>query len=224
MKLSALLIAAMFMHGNMLVADPPDSVRMSTKDAVAVVIAFPEKDIPIPTIPNIWNGIARFFDFDRNDHLRVGHAGLMIINPNTGDVEYVDFGRYDERRDLTHERPENYGVVRTPETVPELIISIKARFQDGVLMNLDSLLVHLAAKPLFKSYGRVEAAEYHDLNLERMLSYIDEVSQKGYVRYGCPNLQYCSKFARQVIRKGGGRYSFATLTGMQMVRWNRKNL
>lgn len=224
MKLSALLIAAMFFHGNMLVADPPDKVRIATKDAVAVVIAFPEKDISIPTIPNIWNGIARLFDFDGDNHLRVGHAGLLIIDPNNGTVKYVDFGRYDERKDLPCERPENYGVVRTPETVPELRIRIKARFQDGVLMNLDSLLVHLAAKPLFRSYGRVEASEYHHLNLEKMVRFIEEVSQKGYVRYGCPNLQYCSKFARQVIRKGGGRYSFSTLTGMQMVRWNRKNL
>jgi len=224
MKLSALLIAAILTYGNLLVADPADKVRIATKDAVVVVIAFPEKDISIPTIPNIWNGIARLFDFDGDNHLRLGHAGLFIIDPNSGSVKYVDFGRYDERKDLYDERPDNYGVVRTPETVPELLINVKARFQDGVLMNLDSLLVFLAAKPLFKSYGRVEAAEYYHLNLDKMMSFIEELSQKGYVRYGCPNLQYCSKFARQVIREGGGRYSFSTLTGMQMVKWNRKNL
>jgi len=64
---------------------------------IAVILAFPEKPIPLPTDPTIWNKMARLFDFDNDDMWMVGHAGVMILDPEAGEAEYVDFGRYDNR-------------------------------------------------------------------------------------------------------------------------------
>lgn len=224
MKLSMSLVITGILAGSMAMASPDGKGKTLSKQGMAVVIAFPEKDIQIPTDPSIWNKMARLVDLNRDDHWKVGHAGVLLIDKESRKVQYFDFGRYDNRVDLLEKRPENYGVVRSSETVPELQLSMKAQFNNGILSNLDSLLIHLAVKPMFKSYGRIEAAIYDHLFLDKMKTFINDLSQKGYVEYGCPTKQYCSRFVRQVIRKGGGRYSIGTYTGMQMVKWNRKNL
>lgn len=198
--------------------------KKKAKNGMAVVVAFPEKNIPLPTDPTIWNHMARLLDFDGDGHWRVGHAGLLLIDKLNGETEYVDFGRYDDREDLPGPRPENYGVVRSPETIPEFKLQLRARFEDGILANLDSLLIMLAANPGFKDYGRIEAAVYDRLQLDKMKDFVSELSREGYIPYGCPTRQYCTRFARQVIRKGGGRYSIGVYTGQQMVHWNRKKL
>lgn len=209
--------------GSVALNSNPDK-RIRTKDGVAVVIAFPEKNIPLPTDPTLWNKLARLFDFDGDDHWKVGHAGLMLIDKNTGEVEYVDFGRYEDRIDLQEPRPLNFGTVRSSPTVPGLKLDVKAKIVEGIIENLDTLLIHLASKPFFEGYGRLEASVYDRLNLENMKAFVASLSEKGYIKYGCPTQQYCSRFARQVIRKGGGRYSLGIYTGQQMVKWGRKNL
>ncbi len=224
MNIPFLILFAGLMTSLPLQALIPGGGKESKNDGLAIVIAFPDKNIPLPTDPTIWNKLARFFDFDRDDHWKVGHAGLLLIDKKSGLAKYVDFGRYDHRIDIEEDRPDNYGVVRTPETVPELELDVKARFANDEIVNLDSLMASLATKSIFQSYGRIEAAVYDRLNFNRMVDFVKEVSSQGYVKYGCPTHQYCSKFARQVIRKGGGRFSLTTYTGMQMVRWNRKNL
>lgn len=217
-----LLLLGVFLSPGSLFADSAGSD--GKRNGMAVIVAFPEKNIPLPTDPTIWNKLAHFFDFDRDGSWRVGHAGILLINKENGRVEYVDFGRYDNRRDLPEKRPENFGVVRAPSVVPELDLEVKAQLDHGYLENLDSLLVYLAAKEEFEDYGRIEAAVYDDLNFPRMKAFIDDLKQKGYIKYGCPTQQYCSRFARQVVRRGGGRYGFGVYTGMQMVKWTRKKV
>lgn len=193
-------------------------------DGMGVLIAFPDLNIPLPTDPTIWNKLANLFDFDGDGHWRVGHAGLLIINKSNGSVDYVDFGRYDQRTDLEGVRPDNYGVVRTALTVPELALDIKAHFIDGVISNLDTILIRLAEKPLFADYGKMEAAVYDFLDLEDLWNFVRDTESAGYVKYGCPTQQYCTRFVRQAIRKGGGRYGLGVYTGKQMIRWHKKNL
>lgn len=198
--------------------------QRNPRNGLAVVIAFPDKNIPLPTDPTLWNRVANLLDFDGDGHWKVGHGGLLLIDKLTGSVDYVDFGRYDERLDLSDGRPENFGVVRTSHTVPDLAFVQKAHFLDGILMNLDSLLIELTEKPLFDGYGRIEAAIYDLLDLSDMWEFIREQETRGYIKYGCPTQQYCTRFARQAIRKGGGRYGLGVYTGRQMVRWHKKNL
>lgn len=205
-------------------ARPGDIRNPKDRNGLAVVIAFPEKNIALPTDPTIWNKMARLLDFDGDDHWRVGHGGMLIIDKKNGQVDYVDFGRYDERTDLSGDRPENYGIVRTSRHVPELRLPVRARFEAGFLTNLDTILIYLSEIPLFEGYGRMEAAVYDDLILGDMWAFVREQERAGYIRYGCPTHQYCTRFTRQVIRKGGGRYGLGIYTGKQMVRWQGRKL
>lgn len=189
---------------------------------LAVIVAFPEKPIPLPTDPTIWNRIARALDFDGDDHWDVGHAGVILINGESGEAEYVDFGRYEDREALLGQRPENFGVVRSPATVPGFKIERKARIENNILVNLDTLLIDLAIKPYFRDYGRLEAAVYYDLDMDKMLMLKSELEEEGYIKYGCPTQQYCTRFVRQVIRRGGGKFRVGNYTGMQDVRYTRR--
>jgi hypothetical protein len=189
---------------------------------MAIVIAFPEIPIAIPTNPSIWNFFAHLFDMDKDDHLMVGHAGIILVEGETGNLKYFDFGRYDQRESELGPRPENFGVTRSPETVKLMDLDIKAEISDGIINNLDEILIHVAIKPCFKDYGRLEGAVYYDLDLKKMESFARAIEDDGYVKYGCPAQQYCSRFSRQIIRAGGGDFPPWSYSGMQMVNYVRR--
>ena len=74
----------------------------------------------------------RWFGFLKDNHYNAGHAALLLVNHNTGRVEYFDFGRY--------HTPYQYGRVRDRVTDPDVAIQLTANVQDGEIMNIEELL------------------------------------------------------------------------------------
>jgi len=91
---------------------------MLQNDAFIIAMAYPET---IVTHAEEWySKFLRFIFIGNKKYVRAGHAALVLINKNTGILEYYDFGRY-----VT---PSPYGRVRGRETDFELNFPIKAAF------------------------------------------------------------------------------------------------
>lgn len=189
---------------------------------MAIVVNFPEKPIRIPEYKSIWHFGAHLLDFDRDNHLMVGHTGVILVEGLTGKANYFDFGRYDDRDDLMGPRPEFYGVVRSALHVPQLELEIKARFENGWIANLDSILIHLGSKKPLNSYGRMQIAVVYQLDYDQMIEKARSFEQRGYIFYGAPAHLYCTSFVRKVIRAGGSAFGYFNFTGKQTVRYVRK--
>lgn len=189
---------------------------------MAIVVNFPDKPIKLPYYRSFWNFWAHVFDFNRDNFARVGHTGVILVNGSTGDLEYFDFGRYDDRNDLMGPRPEFYGTVRSSGHVPGLALKMHAKFSNGWISNVDTILLHLGAKKLFTGYGRIEAAEVYRLNYDKMINRARRFEDVDYHLYGAPSNLYCTSFVRKVIRAGGGSFAFSVFTGTQTVKHVRK--
>ena len=67
----------------------------------------------------------------KNLNMRVGHAAICLINPQSNEVLYYDFGRY-----IT---PRGFGRARNKYTDPDLALNTKAEFDDnGDLQNIEA--------------------------------------------------------------------------------------
>jgi len=189
---------------------------------MAIIVNFPEEPIAIPHYRSLWYTVAHWIDVDRDGFWMVGHTGVILVNGSDGSLQYFDMGRYDHRHDMMGPRPEFYGVVRSVRNVPELKLDIAARIENGWIININEILIHLGLSPLLKSYGRMDAAVVYQLDLKRMLKKARHYENQGYIYYGAPAHLYCTSFVRKVIRAGGQGFRASIHTGSQTLDHIRK--
>jgi hypothetical protein len=189
---------------------------------MAIVVNFPDKPIKVPHYRNFWNFWAHLLDFNGDNFARVGHTGVILVDGNSGNLQYFDFGRYDDRNDLIGPRPEFYGTVRSQKHVPGLALNLQAKFSRGWITNVDTILLYLGSKKLFRDYGRIEAAPVYHLDLDKMVLKARSIEDVNFHYYGAPSNLYCTSFVRKVIRAGGGSFAFSVFTGTQTVKHARK--
>jgi hypothetical protein len=196
--------------------------KRHTPQDLAVIVNFPEHPIRIPDYRSFWNWWAHVFDTDKDNNVRVGHTGVILVNGSTGELQYFDFGRYDDRNDLMGPRPAFYGVVRSAAHVPLLEMKIRAHLENGWIANLDTILLHLGSKKLLRDYGKMEIAIVYQLDYEKMIVKARSYEDRGYIYYGAPAHLYCTSFVRKVIDAGGSAFGYLNFTGSQTVRHVRK--
>lgn len=192
--------------------DPSDSAYHD----IAILVAFPDMEIRIPTRRGLTNKVSTVLDFNEDEMLPVGHAGIVIIEGSSGHTFYFDFGRYQQREDSLGHRPAETGVVRSCFTVEGLELPT-ASIVDGKLLNAFEIVSALDTLMIFSHYGRITASVYYGLSFERMIGYARSIEQEGYLPYGAPFRQYCSRYAREVAEAGGANFSFIAFTGQQNV-------
>ena len=189
---------------------------------MAIIVNFPEKPILIPTYRSLSNEVAHWFDWNRDGYVMVSHTGIILCESETGQLLYFDFGRYNNRNDLMGPRPEYYGTVRSVDHVPELELPVKAKIEEGMIANLDTILIYLAINDLFDGYGRIDPAVIPDLNFERMVEKAREFESFDYHFYGAPFHLYCTSFVRKVLFAGGFRFTPWIFTGQQTINFVRR--
>ncbi len=94
----------------------------------------------------------------------------------------------------------------------------------SIITNLNEILTLLANKKVFDGYGRMTGSVYTGLNYDAMLSFARSLEQKGFVKFGGylginGNTNYCARFAREVIQKGGGSFTPNVFSGAQNVNF-----
>ena len=135
-----------------------------------------------------WIGIGK------KNYVRAGHAALVLVNRETGILEYHDFGRY-----ITSEPN---GRVRGSDTDNELNFPVKAHFENGMLTNLDELLVFLATHPkLTHGDGKLVASVCEEVDYKKARTHITKMQRKDFIRYAAfaKNACNCARFVTDTL-------------------------
>lgn len=162
---------------------------------IILTLAYPET---IVMVAKEWySPFLRYVGIGKKDYLRAGHAAMVLINKETGVLEYHDFGRY-----ITSEPN---GRVRGRETDFELHFPIKAEIRNDKIANLDALLVFLATHPkLTHGEGTLYASVCNQVDYQRAREEITLMQERHFIRYAAfiKDACNCARFVTQALIAG----------------------
>ncbi|MGB2445960.1 MAG: DUF6695 family protein, partial [Schleiferiaceae bacterium] len=132
----------------------------------------------------------------KNLNFRVGHAAVCLINPQSHEVIYYDFGRY-----IT---PRGYGRARSKYTDPELALSTKAVFnEEKDLMNVEEIATELERKAKYThGLGPLVFSVSKSIDYIKAKKYADEMVMKGYFPYNglIKSASNCARYVTETIK------------------------
>lgn len=154
-----------------------------SSSGIILTMAYPDT---IVMVSNEWfSPFLRYFGVGKKDYLRAGHAALVLINKETGILEYHDFGRY-----IT---PEPTGRVRGRDTDNELHFHIKAEIENDYIKNLDAILEFLATHPkLTHGDGKLVASVCNAVDYAKARAHITDMQNKHFIRYAAFIKEACN--------------------------------
>ena len=137
-------------------------------------MAYPET---IVMVADEWySPYLRYFGIGKKNYVRAGHAALVLINRETGVLEYHDFGRY-----IT---PEPHGRVRGKDTDHELDFPLKAEIEGDHILNLEEILIYLGTHPhQTHGEGKLIASVCHTIDYSKARKHIDMMQRRDFIRY-----------------------------------------
>jgi len=132
----------------------------------------------------------------KNLNFRVGHAAICLINPQTNEVLYYDFGRY-----IT---PRGYGRARSKYTDPQLALEIKAEFNDERdLLNVAEIAAELDSKSKYThGIGPLVFSVSKTINFIKAKAYADDMVMKGYFEYNglYKSASNCARYVTETMK------------------------
>lgn len=132
----------------------------------------------------------------KNLNMRVGHAAICLINPQTLEVLYYDFGRY-----IT---PRGYGRARSKYTDPNLTLETKAVFdEDRNLKNIDAIAAELESKAKYThGVGALVFSVSKTINYAKAKEYADDMVMKGYFPYNglYKSASNCARYVTETMK------------------------
>lgn len=157
-----------------------------------ITLAYPET---VVRISDEWfSPFLRFIGIGKKNYVKAGHAGLVLIDKQTGILEYHDFGRYITTQSM--------GRVRGKDTDNELDFALKAQIEDGKIKNLDEILKFLATNPkLIHGEGKMVASVCDEIDYVKARNYITKMQQRHFIRYGVfiKEASNCSRFVTTTL-------------------------
>jgi hypothetical protein len=154
-----------------------------SSSGIILIMAYPDT---IVMVSEEWfSPFLRYLGVGKKDYLRAGHAALVLIEKETGVLEYHDFGRY-----IT---PEPTGRVRGSDTDNELHFPIKAEIENNSIKNLDVILQFLATHPkLTHGNGKLVASVCNAVDYKKARTHITEMQNKHFIRYAAFIKEACN--------------------------------
>lgn len=146
------------------------------------------------------------FNIYKNGYYKTGHAAFLLIDHQSGDIQYFDFGRYIS--------PFKNGRIRSEETDPELKIEYQAKIENGIIVNLEEIILKVSINVETHGSGTLYASELSNINKELALSYIHKKQKSPYIPYGPFHIggTNCSRFVAQTInqciKQGGLKFLY----------------
>ena len=145
-------------------------------DNTGVILSLAYPDTIVMVSEEWFSPYLKFIGVGKKDYLRAGHAALVLIDKETGVLEYHDFGRY-----IT---PEPNGRVRGSDTDNELHFPIKAEIENDKIKNLDTILEFLGTHPkLTHGDGKLIASVCNAINYQKARTHITKMQNKHFIRY-----------------------------------------
>ena len=138
-------------------------------------------------VPMKWVGAIK------NEYWTVGHAAFLLINNDTGEVHYFDFGRY--------HTPLMHGRVRDKITDPDIEIKLKAVIQNDKIINLEELLLDRYNHKACHGEGRLTAALVKHIDFIKAYNKVKKYQDREAIPYGPFELKgsTCSRLVAQVV-------------------------
>ncbi len=165
---------------------------MVNNTAFIIPFAFPDT---IVRVSNEWYiKHIHYLGVGKKDYLKAGHAAFILIEKETGLIEYFDFGRY-----IT---PEPYGRVRSAITDNELTINFKAEIKNDAIVNLEAILIFFATKSkLTHGQGRLITTVCSEVNYIKAKEFIANIQANYLVPYSAfkKNATNCARFVTDVL-------------------------
>ncbi|WP_248723771.1 DUF6695 family protein [Seonamhaeicola sp. ML3] len=162
---------------------------------IILTLAYPET---IVMVADEWySPFLRYIGIGKKDYLRAGHAALVLINKETGVLEYHDFGRY-----IT---PEPTGRVRGRNTDNELDFPLKAEIENNEIKNLDEILEFLGTHPkLTHGEGKLVASVCNAIDYKKARVHISQMQDKHFIRYAAfiKDACNCARFVTDSLIAG----------------------
>lgn len=166
-------------------------------NGIAIAIAWPETlckqagawyDLPLK-----WIGL------NKRNYYKVGHAAVVLIESNTGECHYFDFGRYHS--------PYQHGRVRSVFTDHDLDIDIKAEIRNGKIINYYEILFSLFKNDSCHGMGALHAS-YCEINFEDSFTKASDLQKSSPIKYGPfePSGTNCSRFVNTVLLAGSPKW------------------
>ena len=207
-----------FVSAGQLARDSETYTFSEGSNDMAILVGFPEDDPAVPTNQNFVSWWEKTFGDGDGKIQGAGHAGIVLINGESGDTKYFDFGRYN-RPDIKRKRKKNEGAVRSSKNYRGLKVP-NWNFSRSNDENVMGILKSLRRSPLLNRYGKIVGALATGLDFTGMVSYGIQMENSGYVPFGgyassCSigNASYCAKFARGVGAAGGINFSWSSFSG-----------
>ncbi len=167
-----------------------------TGTGVLIALAYPEEFVAM--IPAWYRKPLEWVGLIKNDMICAGHSALALVDKNTGEVEYADFGRY-----IT---PFGKGRTRTMETDPECSFDVKAKFNDkGKIINEEEILIEIEAHPeKTHGAGKMYASFCYDVDYKKAKKFITDINLQGSVTYAPfqRNGSNCARFVYDTFKAG----------------------
>ena len=167
---------------------------MST--GVFIPLAYPEEFVAM--VPGWYRRPLEWIGVVNNGLICAGHSALVLINKETGILEYSDFGRYIA--------PVGKGRTRTMHTDPEVEFEIRAEFdQNGQITNKLDILRYIEAHPEKTHGGGTMYASFcYEVDYQRAKSFMTSMNERGSMPYdpfrkGSSN---CSRYVYDAIQSG----------------------
>lgn len=172
-----------------------------SSSGIILTLAYPET---IVMVSEEWfSPFLRFIGIGKKGYLRAGHAALVLIDKETGVLEYHDFGRY-----ITSQPN---GRVRGCDTDNELYFPIKAVIEQDRIKNLNEILQFLSTHPkLTHGEGKLVASVCNAVNYYKARAYITKMQDQHFIRYAAfkKKASNCARFVTDTL--------IASVTNVQM--------
>jgi hypothetical protein len=136
--------------------------------------------------PMKWIGIVK------DDKWPVGHAALLLVDHNNGEIHYMDFGRY--------HTPHQMGRVRDKYTEPDVTVNNIAKVNNKKIINIEEILHEISQNPATHGFGKLIAGVKHITCFKKAWNKAKSMQNRGAIFYGPlkPGGTNCSRFVAQV--------------------------
>jgi len=165
---------------------------MLNNTGIMLVLAYPET---IVMVADEWYSfLLKYFGIGKKDYVRAGHAALVLIDKNKGDLEYHDFGRYITNAPNGRVRGEKYD--------RELRFPLKATIVNNRIQNLNEILEFLAVNPkLTHGEGKLVASVCDQIDYTQAKNHIQKMQRQGAIRYAAfiKNASNCARFVTTIL-------------------------
>jgi hypothetical protein len=165
---------------------------MSKNTAFIIPLAYPDT---VVRVSNEWYlQHLHYVGVGKKNYVKAGHAAFVLIEKQTGIIEYFDFGRY-----IT---PEPFGRVRSALTDYELIVDFKAEIKNDTILNLKNILSFFSTNPeLTHGVGRMITTVCSEVNYVKAKQYITHLQNNYLVPYAAfrKKSSNCARFVTDTL-------------------------